>query len=233
MMSMLNPQTHAMFFENLGALEQTGMAPRRVRANPHQNLALVPAPAGRPRVPAGYIGSSPEVSVLREYLIRIMPTDPAVVGLDPVPNSFDSALDAAVLAFQRVNGLTPDGQVGPNTWAKLDQLIVGKPSLDSVLATRRSGAGASAAGAPPETKPWVSTLTDVTKNLTGIAQGIFAMNAPPAAAATATVPGATTIGAPLTQQQQQPPPDNTLLYAGLAVGGLVVVGATVYFLTRK
>jgi murein L,D-transpeptidase YcbB/YkuD len=39
----------------------------------------------------------------------------------PVTGVFDDATEAAVRAFQRTFGLTVDGAVGPQTWAKLDE----------------------------------------------------------------------------------------------------------------
>ena len=39
----------------------------------------------------------------------------------PVTGVFDDPTDDAVRAFQRANGLDPDGEVGPKTWAKLDE----------------------------------------------------------------------------------------------------------------
>ena len=40
------------------------------------------------------------------------------LGVDPI-GKFGPKTDAAVKAWQSANGLTPDGIVGPNTWAKL------------------------------------------------------------------------------------------------------------------
>ena len=57
------------------------------------------------------------VSVLQNYLIRI-----ATVYSLPrttITGYFGSATKAAVLAFQRQFGLTPDGVVGPQTWDRL------------------------------------------------------------------------------------------------------------------
>jgi len=35
----------------------------------------------------------------------------------PITGIFDAATEDAVRAFQRANGLVPDGIVGPRTWA--------------------------------------------------------------------------------------------------------------------
>ena len=43
-----------------------------------------------------------------------------------IDGSFGAKTQEAVKAFQRANGLTVDGVVGPATWAKLDELS--KPS---------------------------------------------------------------------------------------------------------
>ena len=39
----------------------------------------------------------------------------------PIDGAADGTMDA-VLAFQQQNGLTPDGIVGPQTWATLQRL---------------------------------------------------------------------------------------------------------------
>ncbi|UOO37260.1 peptidoglycan-binding protein [Oscillospiraceae bacterium CM] len=66
------------------------------------------------------IGSTgPNVKLIQSLLNRI--------GYDagPVDGDFGSRTKQAVAAFQRNNGLTPDGIVGPRTWALFEPLLLG------------------------------------------------------------------------------------------------------------
>ncbi|MEL4106353.1 M14 family metallopeptidase [Oscillospiraceae bacterium WX1] len=66
------------------------------------------------------IGSTgPNVKLIQSLLNRI--------GYDagPVDGNFGSRTKQAVAAFQRNNGLTPDGIVGPRTWALFEPLLLG------------------------------------------------------------------------------------------------------------
>lgn len=58
------------------------------------------------------------VSVLQNYLIRIAALYPDIPATS-ITGYFGTATRAAVLAFQRKFGLTPDGVVGPATWDAL------------------------------------------------------------------------------------------------------------------
>ena len=46
----------------------------------------------------------------------------------PATGVFDAQTEAAVREFQRTHGLTPDGIVGPKTWAMMDQVSTAAPS---------------------------------------------------------------------------------------------------------
>ncbi len=76
---------------------------------------------GLPPLPAGSnlaLGSRhPRVAMLRERLARI---DGAAVSEAFDADLFDTALNEAVLSFQRRSGLTADGVVGPSTLAALN-----------------------------------------------------------------------------------------------------------------
>jgi len=66
------------------------------------------------------LGSTgPDVRLVQSLLNRIGYTPGAVDGI------FGSRTLQAVIQFQRNNGLTPDGIVGPNTWRVLDRLLTG------------------------------------------------------------------------------------------------------------
>ena len=41
------------------------------------------------------------------------------LGIEPAVTNFGPKTEAAVKAWQAANGLTPDGIVGPSTWAKI------------------------------------------------------------------------------------------------------------------
>ena len=220
--TILNPRAHAKFLEELGsmdALMNGRQVPARrpaTRRNPGINLGPT---SGRF---IGNLGPHPDIIKLREYLIRIMPTHPAVKVLDPVLNTWDDSLKAAVIAFQGANGLTADGLVGSGTWGKLDALIVGKPTIDEVLAQTR----------PPELRTQ-NQASDVVKGLTNLFTSVTSFF-PTAVAAEQQAAAApvTTAGGTLPAGGEEKP-DNTLLYVGLGVGGLVILGTIVILATRK
>lgn len=66
------------------------------------------------------IGSAgPDVKLVQSLLNRIG------YNAGPVDGDFGTATQQAVIAFQRNNGLYPDGIVGPATWAVFDRLLRG------------------------------------------------------------------------------------------------------------
>lgn len=89
-----------------------------------------PAPAARPAAsPAASPGIVPASSpapapASRFHTLRVGSTGPSVIWLQQrlklkADGKFGPQTQAAVMAFQRANGLTADGVVGPLTWAKL------------------------------------------------------------------------------------------------------------------
>ena len=66
-----------------------------------------------------------DVKRLQRVLARIGVTSP----FGPISGQFDAALATAVRSFQTDNGLTPDGIVGPATWAKLPSYREASPTL--------------------------------------------------------------------------------------------------------
>ena len=84
------------------------------------------APA-RPPFPGTLLrlgASGPSVTVLQQNLNRIAAVNPAIPRL-VTDGIFGPLTQAAVIAFQRYYGLTPDGIVGPLTWNRLMELEVG------------------------------------------------------------------------------------------------------------
>ena len=66
------------------------------------------------------LGSTgPNVRLIQSLLRRIGYAPGAVDGV------FGAATRSAVIAFQRDNGLSPDGIVGPATWAEFERLLLG------------------------------------------------------------------------------------------------------------
>jgi len=68
----------------------------------------------------------------------------ALLGVDVI-GKFGPKTEAAVKGWQSANGLTPDGIVGPNTWAKMFAPVVVAPSAHTIavpaLLTTTGGAG--------------------------------------------------------------------------------------------
>lgn len=62
-------------------------------------------------------------------LLRIMKTvsahqEPQVIAeRAPVLMGYSDEIKVKVAAFQKAHGLNPDGLVGPNTWAKIEELV--------------------------------------------------------------------------------------------------------------
>lgn len=66
------------------------------------------------------IGSTgPDVKLVQSLLNKIG------YNAGPVDGNYGRTTQQAVIAFQRDNGLTPDGIVGPGTWAVFDRLLRG------------------------------------------------------------------------------------------------------------
>lgn len=214
----MNPRAQALFHQHLGGQVPATTNGRASRHNPGTNIG---ESTGTWK---GTLGPHPDIIKLREYLIRIMPDKTKT--LDPRSDKWDASLKSVVLVFQQLNGLTPDGKVGSGTWTKLDALIVGKPSIDEVLYQQGrygsgSGSGSSGSGAEPEENTQSTAdklISGLGNTLSSFASGFSMTQAPQAAAAESAPPA--------------PPPDNTLLYVGLAVGGIVVIGGLALLITR-
>ena len=79
------------------------------------------------------IGSTgPNVIVLQTSLNRIAQSYPAIPKIPAVDGVFGNRTRAAVVAFQQVFGLTPDGIVGPATWYQIVRLYTGVTSLSEL-----------------------------------------------------------------------------------------------------
>jgi len=56
-----------------------------------------------------------------------------LLGVDPADGIFGSQTEAAVIAFQKKHGLTPDGIVGSLTWAALEKESKAEPKADVLI----------------------------------------------------------------------------------------------------
>jgi peptidoglycan hydrolase-like protein with peptidoglycan-binding domain len=61
------------------------------------------------------------VRLLQEYLNYIAQYYPQIPSVSPT-GYFGSRTQEAVIAFQRLQGLTPNGTVGANTWNEISSL---------------------------------------------------------------------------------------------------------------
>ena len=77
--------------------------------------------------------SSEYVTVLQVMLNRISQDYPAIPRIATPDGIFGNRTENAVLAFQRIFNLTPDGIVGKATWYKLVSLYVGVTDLAELL----------------------------------------------------------------------------------------------------
>ena len=75
-----------------------------------------------PGAPLSRGSSGPNVTVIQVSLNRISQNYPAIPKIPGIDGIFGSKTEAAVIAFQRIFGLSPDGIVGPATWYELVRL---------------------------------------------------------------------------------------------------------------
>lgn len=85
-----------------------------------------------PGTPLRRGSSGPSVVVLQVELNRISQNYPAIPKLAVVDGIFGSRTEAAVIAFQEIFNLTPDGIVGPATWYALVRLYTAVTSLSEL-----------------------------------------------------------------------------------------------------
>lgn len=69
------------------------------------------------------------VRAMQRQLIRIRQDYPAIPAISSATGYFGPETDAAVLAFQRIFNLTPDGLVGPATWYAISRIFVAVTGL--------------------------------------------------------------------------------------------------------
>lgn len=85
-----------------------------------------------PGTPLRRGSTGPSVVVIQTSLNRISQNYPAIPKIPTIDGVFGSRTEAAVIAFQRIFGLTPDGIVGPGTWYELVRLYTGVNSLSEL-----------------------------------------------------------------------------------------------------
>ena len=88
--------------------------------------------ASYPGTPLRRGSTGPNVVVIQTSLNRISQNYPAIPKIPSVDGIFGNRTEAAVIAFQSVFGLTPDGIVGPATWYELVRLYTGVNSLSEL-----------------------------------------------------------------------------------------------------
>lgn len=86
-----------------------------------------------PGVPLRLGDAGAEVVVVQAMLNRIARNYPAIPRVTPATGSFDENTRQAVIQFQRIFNLTPDGVVGKATWYKMVYLYVGVLQLAELV----------------------------------------------------------------------------------------------------
>lgn len=85
-----------------------------------------------PGTPLRRGSTGPSVVVLQVALNRISQNYPAIPKIPAEDGIFGSRTEAAVIAFQQIFGLTPDGIVGPGTWYEMVRLYTGVTALSEL-----------------------------------------------------------------------------------------------------
>lgn len=116
-------------------LAQQGFTSQQILRNYYGNVETVlNAPirgitSSYPGTPLQRGSSGPNVVVLQVALNRIAQNYPAIPKIPSVDGIFGSRTEAAVIAFQRIFGLSPDGIVGPATWYEVVRLYTAVTQL--------------------------------------------------------------------------------------------------------
>lgn len=87
-----------------------------------------------PAVPLQLGQANPNVELVQTRLNRISRNYPAIPKISPVDGFFGSSTEDAVLAFQRIFGLTQDGIVGSSTWYRILYIYNGVKRLSELNA---------------------------------------------------------------------------------------------------
>lgn len=85
-----------------------------------------------PGTPLRRGSTGPSVVVIQVALNRIAQNYPAIPKIPTADGIFGSRTEAAVIAFQQIFGLTPDGIVGPGTWYEIVRLYTAVNSLSEL-----------------------------------------------------------------------------------------------------
>lgn len=119
-------------------LAQQGFSSTQILTRYYGNVEIVNnAPirgitSSYPGTPLRRGSSGPSVVVIQVELNRISQNYPAIPKLAVVDGIFGSRTEAAVIAFQEIFNLTPDGIVGPATWYALVRLYTAVNSLSEL-----------------------------------------------------------------------------------------------------
>lgn len=119
-------------------LAQQGLSYDQILQSYYGNVEIVTnAPirgitSSYPGTPLRRGSTGPSVVVLQVSLNRISQNYPAIPKIPAVDGVFGSRTEAAVIKFQEIFGLTPDGIVGPATWYEIVRLYTGVNSLSEL-----------------------------------------------------------------------------------------------------
>ena len=119
-------------------LAQQGYSSEQILRSYYGNVeTVVNAPirgitSSYPGTPLRRGSSGPDVVAVQVSLNRISQNYPAIPKIPAVDGIFGSRTEAAVIAFQRIFGLTPDGVIGPATWYEIVRLYTGVTALSEL-----------------------------------------------------------------------------------------------------
>lgn len=85
-----------------------------------------------PGAPLQVGSTGPNVVIIQTSLNRISQNYPAIPKIPAVDGVFGTKTRAAVIAFQQIFGLTPDGIVGPATWYQIVRIYTAVTSLSEL-----------------------------------------------------------------------------------------------------